>query len=412
VSDAGTRLATDPAPLRAWVDELGAIGADAAGGTTRVAWSPALRAALDWLAATCARLGLAVHEDAAGNLFARWGPDGDDAVLVGSHADTVPQGGRFDGALGVLAGLEAVRLLRDAGYEPRRAIVVAAWMDEEGTRFKTPTLGSRAFAGHDLSALAGATDADGVTLADAMASWGRDVARLPEAQGVDGIAACLELHIEQGPVLEEAGVELGLVTQIAGLLGLRATFTGTAAHAGATPMGRRRDALSAAARAIVALEDWAAGREDVPVTVGIVEVLPGGFNVIPGECRFTIDVRAQSEQALDAAEQAVRAALADAAAHGGVEHAVQRTHRLAPVPLDPELTAVLARGAAREGATTLALASGAGHDAMQLAPLVPTAMLFVPSDGGLSHNPAEHTSPAACHLGARVLAHALRELTS
>jgi hydantoinase/carbamoylase family amidase len=358
-------------------------------------------------------LGLAVSGDAAGNLFGTWEAGERRPVLVGSHIDTVPSGGRFDGALGVHCGLEAVRLLQRAGHAPRRPIRVAGWMDEEGARFKTPTFGSKAFAGHDLSSLGARADADGIALAEAMAGWGRDVERLPEARGIDGIAAYLELHVEQGPTLEERGVEIGVVTAIVGVLGLRVRFEGQANHAGTTPMDRRRDALVAAAEAIGRLQEWiATQRYETRVTVGIVEAQPGAFNVVPGACELAIDARAIDDAATAAVERDVRGVLAATARAHGIGCEVARTHLIGAVPADPAIADTIEVAAAADGASAMRMASGAGHDASALGPHVPMGMLFVPSRGGVSHNPREHTEPAQCHTGARVLARALATLTS
>jgi hydantoinase/carbamoylase family amidase len=403
----------DAARLWSDVEALGCIGAGADGGVTRLAWTPALREASAWLARRCESLGLATTLDAAGNVVAVWGEGEAPRVTVGSHIDTVRCGGRFDGALGVLCGLEAIALLREDGHLPRRPIALVAWMDEEGSRFATPTFGSRAFAGHDLAELSDRLDADGVALPDAMAAWERPFDALADAAGLERTTAYLELHVEQGRILERADLDAGVVTAICGLLGLRVRFHGRADHAGATPMDDRRDALLAAARAIVAVEAWAsAGPPELRATVGTVEARPGSFNVIPGEAAISIDVRVASDADLARAEAELRALAAAVAAAGGVEHEVAVVHALAPVPMDATMTDLLERTAAAAGAATTRLPSGAGHDAMHLAPHVPTGMLFVPSRDGISHNPREHTDPAACQLGARVLADALRELSA
>ena len=405
-------LDRDPATLWSWVTGLGDIGGDGAGGVTRLAWTPELRAGNAWLEERYRELSLAVSSDAAGNLFGTWESGEGPPVLVGSHIDTVPCGGRFDGALGVHCGLEAVRLLQQAGHVPSRPIRVAGWMDEEGARFKTPTFGSKAFAGHDLSGFRELHDEEGVTLPEAMAAWELDFDRLPEARGVDEIGAYLELHIEQGPTLEERGIDIGVVTTIVSVLGLRVRFEGQANHAGTTPMDRRRDPLVAAAAGIGRLQEWIATQSyDTRVTVGIIEAQPGGFNVIPSACEFTIDARAVSDAVMAEVERDLRGVLAAVADAHGVTCAVERTHLLPAVPVDPALADAIEASAEADGSSAVRMPSGGGHDAMHIGPFVPMGMLFVPSRGGISHNPLEHTEPADCHTGARVLARVLAQLT-
>ena len=260
-------------------------------GVTRLAWSPELRSAYDWLAERCRGLGLDAEVDAAGNLLARWSVGRGPAVLMGSHIDTVPEGGRFDGALGVVGGLRAISLLREWGVEPRRPLWLAAFMDEENTRFNTALFGSRAFCGEDLGGLRDRRDADGVTLAEAMGVWGRDPDRHGEARRIDDVGHYLELHVEQGPRLEADGIDIGVVTSIVGLVGYRARVTGRTDHAGTTPMRMRRDALAGAARMVLAIRDQARGREDATANVGVIRVAPGSSNVVPGVCELSIDLR-------------------------------------------------------------------------------------------------------------------------
>ncbi|MGH3036804.1 MAG: M20 family metallo-hydrolase [Gaiellaceae bacterium] len=391
--------------LRADLEAAARIGADERGGVSRFAWTPELGEANAWLMERLAALGLAAELDPAGNVLGR-GESGDGkAVLLGSHLDTVPCGGRFDGALGVLAALDVVRRLRADRVEPRRPLWVVSFNDEEGARFQTGMLGSRAFCGDcDVE------DWDRRGISAAMAEAGRDFARLTEARGVDDVGAYLELHIEQGPVLERSGVDLGIVTAITGMLGFRARFVGEANHAGTTPMEHRRDALAGAARAVLALRDAARDRGDMTANVGVIAAEPGGFNVVPGAAEFTIDVRSPSAERYAELEPFVRETLGRIAADEGLRLELAETHRKPPVALDPALQDALEAAARAEGATTLRMPSGAGHDAMVLAHHVPAAMLFVPSRGGVSHSPDEFTAPEQCELGARVLARTVREL--
>ncbi|HXV56864.1 MAG TPA: M20 family metallo-hydrolase [Gaiellaceae bacterium] len=393
--------------LGADLEAAARIGADERGGVSRFAWTPELAEANAWLAGRLAALGLAVEVDPAGNVLGRWEAGAGKALVLGSHLDTVPCGGRFDGALGVLAGVDVVRRLRAEGVEPRRPLWVVSFNDEEGGRFQTGLLGSRAFCGEcDLA------DWGARGIPEAMAEAGFDFERLAEARRVDRVGAYLELHIEQGPVLETAGVDLGVVTAITGLLGFRARFLGAANHAGTTPMAHRRDALAGAARAVLALREEARARNDMTANVGVISAEPGGFNVVPGAAELTIDVRSPTAEGFARLEPFVRGLLERIAAEEELGLELSETHRKEPVALDPELQDALERAAREEGASTLRLPSGAGHDAMVLGRHVPAAMLFVPSRGGLSHTPEEFTAPEHCELGARVLARAVRALVA
>jgi allantoate deiminase len=388
------------ADLRA-ASEIGADG----GGVTRFAWSPELALANAWLMERLTALGLEAEIDPAGNVIGRWNAGEGKAVLLGSHLDTVPRGGCYDGALGVVAALDAVRRLRAEGVEPRRPLWVVSFNDEEGSRFQTGMLGSRAFVG-DLAL----EDWRRRGVPEAMAEAGFEFDRLPEAARVEEAGAYLELHIEQGPTLERSGIDLGIVTAVTGMLGFRARLLGEANHAGTTPMEARRDALAGAARAVLALRDEARGRGDMTANVGVLTVEPGGFNVIPGAVEFTVDVRSPTPEGFARVDSFVRETLERIAADEGLALELAETHGKAPVQLDAGLQDVLEEAARAEGATTLRMPSGAGHDAMVLARHVPAAMLFVPSRGGVSHSPDEHTPDALCELGARVLARAARIL--
>jgi allantoate deiminase len=392
--------------LAADLEDAARIGADG-GGVSRFAWTPELAQANEWLVGRLQELGLETQIDAAGNVLGRWEEGEGTAVLLGSHLDTVPRGGRYDGALGVLAALEVVRTLKREGVSLRRPLWIVSFNDEEGSRFQTGMLGSRAFIG-DLDP----EDWRRRGVADAMAAGGFDFDRLGEAKAVDRVGAYLELHIEQGPVLEQEGLDLGIVSGIAGLLGFRVRLSGEANHAGTTPMASRRDALAGAARIVLELRDEARSRGDMTANVGILTVAPGGFNVIPGTAEFTIDARAGDADAFARAERFVKETLERVAAEEQLELEVTETHRKQPTPLDPELQEVLTRAAAAEGAIARSMPSGAGHDAMVLAKQVPAAMLFVPSRAGISHSPDEYTSPEQCELGARVLARAVRALVA
>jgi allantoate deiminase len=398
--------------LAADLEAVARFGGEGGGGVTRLAWTTELFAAYDWLAGELRALGLEAEVDAAGNLVGRWQAGSGAAVVVGSHLDTVRRGGRFDGTLGVLAGMHAIRLLREWEVDPARPVRLIAFMDEEGARFDTALFGSRAFVGEEVAGLGDRRDADGISLREAMAAHGRDVDRAVEAHAVEQTADYLELHIEQGPVLERAGVDVGIVTAVTGVLAFRARFAGEANHAGTTPMDARRDALAGVARAVLALRDEARHRPGMTANVGYVAAEPGGANVVPGAAELTIDVRAPTPEAFAELEPRVRITLDAIAAEEELELELRETFRLEPLPLDEVLMEVLEAAAADEGATAMRLPSAAGHDAMVVGRHVQAAMLFVPSRRGISHSPAEYTTPGHCELGARVLAKALRRLVA
>jgi allantoate deiminase len=379
-------------------------------GVTRLAWSPELRQVQDWLSVQLVELGLEVELDAAGNLIGRWEAGSGKPFAVGSHLDTVPSGGRYDGALGVLSGLQAIRILKERGFEPSRPLWLISFMDEEGARFGAALFGSRAFVGKDLRELGDRRDADGTSLKEAMSELGFDFERVPSARRVDQLEGYLELHIEQGPVLETEGIEIGIVTGIVGLIGFRARFVGEPNHAGTTPMRLRRDALCGAATAVLALRDAGLARDDITTNVGIISAEPGGFNVVPGAAEFTIDVRSATPDGYATLEPLVRETLERIATDQDLGLEVSEAYRLEPLPLAPQLVDVLEQAAAAEGATSMRMPSGAGHDAMEVGRHVPAGMLFVPSLKGISHSPEEFTEPDHCELGARVLARALETL--
>ena len=392
--------------------DLASIGADAeGGGVTRIAWSPELFEAYAWLRHLGGECGLTHDIDAAGNAFLRWGTGRGPALLLGSHLDTVPHGGRYDGALGVLTGLDVLRTLVLDGFEPRHPLWLSAFMDEEGTRFGTALFGSRSFVGVDMSGMGERTGCDGVSLRAAMAAHGFDYDDVPSAADVSGVRGYLELRIEQGPVLERSGEDVGIVTSIVGLVGLQVRFEGQANHAGTTPMSLRRDALAGAARAILELRDLARAVDAHTANVGTIAVEPGGKNVIPGACEFSVDVRAAHREDFCTLDERTRAVLERIAREEGLELTVREIYRLDPVPLDTGLIDTLARAAELEGVSARRMPSGAGHDAQVLAQHVPSGMIFVPSRGGVSHSPAEYTPAEQCATGSRVLRRAVSLLT-
>jgi allantoate deiminase len=398
--------------LAAWVDELGAIGARPSGGVTRVSWSAELGEANAWLVARATDLGLDAGIDPAGNVVCRWaGADPDaPAVVVGSHLDTVPDGGRYDGAFGVLSGLEVLHRLRERGFAPRRPVWLVAFNDEEGTRYDASMFGSHAFCGDDVTHFLDRVDAEGIGLRDAMRAAGSNPAALAAAAVVDRVGHYLELHIEQGPRLERAGQRMAVVSAIVGMRGYLVTLRGTANHAGTTPMDARQDALAGAARMLLSLRDAVRAEDGMTVNVGRIDVEPGGANVIPGVARFTVDIRGATAEAMERADELVHRHAADAASAEGLTADVVQTFLHPATELDPELRALLARQVAATGTEVVELVSGAGHDAMVLAAHVPAAMLFVPSRNGVSHAPEEYTSPELYEPALTVLAEAVAEL--
>jgi len=387
------------------LSELGARG----DGVRRLAWSDEHRASLDWWASRLEESGLAAELDPAGNLIGRWDCGEGDAVVLGSHLDTGPDAGRYDGALGVLGALAAVELLKAAGTEPQRPIWIASFMDEEGVRFGVSMIGSRAFVGQDVSAQLRRTDAEGVSIEDEMRRWGLDPSQIAAARAIDGVGAYLELHVEQGPVLDAAGEEIGIVTGIVGMIQARVRLDGEANHAGTTPMDVRRDPVMGMAAAALALREEAVSRGGT-ATVGAVTVEPGAFTVIPARCEFSLDFRIGSREEFDGLRELIPATVRSACEPHGLEVEIEFTDADPPVAMDEAIVAELERAAEREGAAQRRMQSGAGHDAMLIAPHVPAGMVFVPSRGGISHSPREHTEPEHCELGVRVLARALETL--
>ena len=405
-----TRIDIDESQLAGWVDQLGRIGAGPDGGLHRFQYDRAWQAARDTLLGWIEDVGLQPRVDAVGNVFGRLPGASDDVVLTGSHVDTVPSGGRYDGALGVVGGLAALAALRAAGT-PARTLEVVALCEEESSRFPANFFGSRAMLG-----LVGPDepdtllDADGVTLAEAMREAGLDPSRVADARRQD-LTAFLELHIEQGRVLADEGVDVGLVEVIPAITWETITVQGRQDHAGATPMDLRQDALQAAAqmaRDLTVLVEQE-GRPAV-ATTGRWTVQPGLPSIVPGRVQFSLDLRHPDSSVRDRLLEQVHARCAAVAAHTGVEVDVVRDKDEEPARMDEDLLAVLRDAAQTCGATSRRMPSGAGHDSQLMATRMPTAMLFVPSVEGRSHTPAEFTSPEDCARGATVLATALHAL--
>jgi hydantoinase/carbamoylase family amidase len=361
---------------------------------------------------TWARLaGLHVEQDFAGNVFARLdGRESGPPVQTGSHLDTVRDGGAYDGATGGAAGLEVRGRTAARGARPRRALEAVAWAGEEGSRFPLGCLGSSLYAGlnafDDVGPL---VDDDGVTFFDALNG---PTGLLPGVPVRDGFgfarpAAYVELHIEQGPILERAGVRLGAVTAIAGQRRFAVTVDGEAGHAGTVPMRVRADALCAASELVLAIEAAARELDDTVATVGWLKVDPNQTNIVPGRVSFRVDARSVDDARIVAVEHALRSAAERAATARGVRVEVAVIEHRAAVPMDTALRALVRERCVALDPTTLDVPSGAGHDAMCIATIAPTAMIFVPSVGGRSHVGSERTEPADLELGVDALESAL-----
>ncbi len=398
---------------------LGAIGGDAPEdrGVNRPCLSALDREARRLMIGWAREIGCEVTVDAAANLFfRRAGTDAAAApVLTGSHMDSQPQGGRFDGIWGVVAGLEALTALHDGGVVTRRPIELVAWTNEEGGRFRPGCTGSMSWSGHTApAAFRDILDPNGITYGDALdeqLALEADIARRPLG-GSDAFPwphAYVEAHIEQGPILEAEGDDIGVVTGIQGSRWFTVTLTGETAHAGTAPLKGRRDAVQDMVRAITALNALTADPTDtLRFTVARVEVSPNSSNSVANLVRFTIDLRHPDMAVLrekgDAIEPTIRAAVA------GCGVAVFENFHAMPVAFDPAVVDAVAAGAAAEGLRARRLPSGAFHDAQFVVNICPTGMIFVPSRKGISHNPAEYSSPSQLAAGARVLVRTLETL--
>lgn len=393
----------DGALLEHRLDQLYAIGAEPDGGAFRPLYGPAWAEAGERVARWMKDAGLKTRRDAVGNLWGRTeGSEKAKAIVTGSHIDTVRRGGRLDGALGIVAGLTAVEALLQARGKPRRTLEVVAICEEEGSRFATNFWGSRAIVG-DIASVDAA-------IADAMRERGLDPGRV-SAAARDDIDAFVELHIEQGAVLESSGRQLAVVSAIVGTAHLEITVTGRPDHAGTTPMELRRDALAGAAVMIQAVESLAGSLGKPAVaTVGKLRVEPDQINVVPGRAVFTVDLRHSDLGARRALEQRIRSVCATTASERSLGVEIRTLQERPPVPMHAEIRTLLTRAAQDSGVAAVEMVSGAGHDAQILAARCKVGMLFVPSVGGRSHCPDETTDPKDLQLGTTVLTRALELL--
>ncbi len=403
MTTATTNLRIDRDRLLARLERLARIGALPSGGVCRLALSDEDRAARDLVMQWMRELGLTVTVDRIGNIVGvRPGLEDGPPVMTGSHVDSVRTGGRYDGALGVLAGLEAVEVLNEAGIRTRRPLAVAAFTNEEGARFAPDMMGSMVHQGRlALDDALAAVGIDGATVGDELRRIG--YAGEAEVGGAPRPACFVELHIEQGPILEREGATIGAVEGVQGISWAELTVEGSANHAGTTPMDLRHDAGYAAAAIAAEVRRIANETPGQVGTVGRMRFEPDLINVIPERAVLTVDLRNFDDGRLRGAEARLAAFADEVARAEGVTVGRRRLARFDPEPFDSGMVALIEREAAALGQSVRRLPSGAGHDAQSFAPGCPTAMIFVPSVGGVSHNVTEHTAPDDIEAGANVL---------
>jgi N-carbamoyl-L-amino-acid hydrolase len=399
-------LAIDAERLWGEIMETAAIGGTPKGGICRLTLTQLDRQVRDWFKARCEALGCRVSVDDMGAMFARRdGTANLPPIAFGSHLDTQPTGGKFDGVLGVLAALEALRVLVEAGYETYAPVEVVNWTNEEGSRFAPAMVASGVFARVFARDWAQARqDRSGVSFGAALDAIGY---RGPEPCGDHPLSAFFELHIEQGPILEAEGKDIGVVTGVQAMRWYEVTLTGQDAHTGTTPMHLRKNALLGAARLIERIDAIARAHAPGVGTVGLIENKPNSRNVVPGEVFFCVDLRHPGGNALDAMEAAFQAALPEICEPLGLDFAMQRIWDQPEVRFDADCVAAVRRGAELSGYSARDIVSGAGHDAAYVSRVAPAAMIFVPCRGGISHNEAEFSSKEQCAKGAQVLLQAV-----
>jgi len=409
------KLEIDQQRLNSEIETLAAISDAEPPAVTRIVFTPTDLKARAWVISLCKEAGLAVCQDAFGNIFARW--NGSDsaapAVGTGSHIDAIPNAGKYDGVVGVLGGLEAIRALHRSGFRPRHSIELLIFATEEPTRFGIGCLGSRLLSG-TLSAEATAKlkDRDGETVDEVRRKAGFD-GNLQDVKLPKGYyRGFVELHIEQGPLLERARISLGIVKSIAAPASLRISIEGAGGHAGGVLMPDRKDALCAAAELILAIEDAArsSGALDTVATVGVCDVFPGAVNSIPSRVRITLDIRDTDLTRRDGAMQTIEAASQKIEAKRQVSIQSEVLNADAPADCAPEVRAALSDSCREHGFPFLEMVSRAYHDSLFLSRIAPTGMLFIPCRNGYSHRPDEYATPEDIARGALVLAEALAKL--
>jgi allantoate deiminase len=399
--EAGQKLMGRLDAFAAFTDEPGRL--------TRLFLSDAHKAAARAFIAWCAEAGVAARIDAAGNVVARYEGKlaGAPSLMIGSHIDTVRDAGRYDGNYGALAALAVVETLAAAGERLDHAIEIVAFGDEEGVRFRSTLTGSRALAGLYEEDALDQRDSGGVSMRDALMAFGADPDRTGSIRA-SNVAAFVEAHIEQGPVLEAEGLPIGIVTAINGATRLEVGVDGIAGHAGATPMNLRRDALTAAAEMALAIETRARSEANLVATIGRLGVWPGATNVIPGHVQFAIDLRAPDDQRRIFAREELTATLHAIAAARGVSVTIAKTHEAGAFVCDPRIVEGFSRAVESLGVPPRLLPSGAGHDTMVMGSLAPAGMLFVRCKGGVSHNPLESITVEDCAFGLAALTRFVR----
>ena len=403
-----SNLRTNGARLWESIMEMAKIGALPGGGCGRLALTDDDKRARDLFASWCEQAGCTVTVDEMGNMFARRPGRNPELppVAAGSHLDTQPHGGKFDGIFGVLAALEVVRTLNDAGRETEAPIEVINWTNEEGSRFAPAMIASGVFAGlFDRDFAYGLRSPEDHTLEDELARIGYKGA---EPCGEHPLGALFEAHIEQGPILEQAGVPIGVVGGAQGQRWYDVEVRGRDSHAGTTPMPARKDALAAAARMVARVEEIALEKAPHAVgTVGQLDVSPNSRNTIPGQVRFSVDMRHPDADALAAMDAGIRDSFAGFAQRAGVDVAVEQIWDKPPIRFDPRCVEAVREAAADLGYDHRDIVSGAGHDACQVCTVAPTGMIFVPCEDGISHNEIESAAPEDLEMGCNVLLHAM-----
>lgn len=395
--------------------QLASIGMTEDGGSNRIAYTKEERAAKELVKKWMMEIPLEVYEDEVGNVFGRL--QGKDrtlpVVLAGSHVDTVPNGGHFDGTLGVITALEVAQTWTEKGYTPDRSLEIVIFSDEEGVRFDGGLTGSRVMMGEaDSESLSEDKDENGVTFAAALRADGLDIDLLEKAvRKPEEIHAFVELHIEQGKVLEREDRPVGIVTGVAGPVNLWVQFIGEAGHAGNTPMGQRLDALAAASEFMTELEKMPGKFSETAVaTVGKIEVYPGGSNVIPGRVELIVDVRDIYVESRDGLLEKIEKAAKEISDRRGLQVVMDTKLKVDPVLIQDGMKEIVKSAVESSGFPPVFLPSGAAHDAMIMGRHVPMAMIFVRSQGGISHNPKEWTTLDDIMAGCNVLSETLKQL--
>jgi ureidoglycolate amidohydrolase len=410
------QLPIDRDRLLSDIDQLASFSDDTPPGISRLVFAEADQKARAWLKRQCRDAGLSVREDAVGNMFARWTGARPElgAIGTGSHIDAIPHSGKFDGTVGVLGGLEAIRALRESGFAPQRSIELLLFTAEEPTRFGLGCLGSRMLGGSlDSAADARLKDSEGSTLAQLRAAAGfqgsLDQVRLPEGY----YAGFVELHIEQGPLLEKEGLAVGVVTSIAAPAALRIAVEGEGGHAGGVLMHDRKDAFCAAAEIVLAIEEraLATGSVDTCATVGKCQVYPGAVNSIPSRVEMEADIRDTDEQRRNQVLREIEAACARVAAKRSVQVRVTPINADAPATCSMRIIEAMVEAASENGLSYKKMVSRAYHDSLFMARIAPVGMVFIPCRGGVSHRPDEYSAPQEIENGARVLASTLAKLS-